>query len=95
MNGEPRELIESTEYSKHLSKLGDPRDVDEALSALTWGISKGAEDFDVIPGFSSLRIAKTDAVKWESKEIPRLIIFFRIEGAQVHLLWIEPEKPES
>jgi hypothetical protein len=92
MNGEPRQLIESKEYTEQLSLIGTPKAVDEAINALTWGISKGAEDFEIVPGLDSIRVAKTDAAKWGNREIPRLIVFFRIEGRQVHLLWIEKDK---
>lgn len=95
MNGVPRQLIESKEFTAQLTRIGEAQAVDEATSALTWGISKCAEDFDVVPGFESIRVAKTDAVQWGKRIIPRLVIFFRIKSSHVDLLWIEEEKENS
>lgn len=85
------EFRESPEFTAQLESLGDVRGCDEALIGLQWGIITDPEDFDIVPGFSKLRVAKTDVFKRRTGNIPRLRIFFVYERHSdiIDLLWIE------
>ena len=88
MAGIPRQLIESTEFTEQLTKLGKAKSVDHALSALTWAISNNAEDYPVVTGLAPLRAAKTNAISW--LKLGPILVIFRIKDAErVDLLWIE------
>jgi hypothetical protein len=84
-----RDLVEHTGFLEQLSSLGDVKFLDNALRGVTWAISVGAEDFDLVPGWSTLRIAKTD--QFDLAGVPALCIYFRIKDEnEVLLYWIEP-----
>lgn len=88
MNGS-REIVEEPEFSEQLCKLGDVKDFDEACTGLFWGLSTDPYDFDLIPGFETLRIAHSDAYERNGRVVPRVSIIFRISKNKVHLLWVE------
>lgn len=85
------EFRESREFTEQLAKLGDAENLDEALRGLQWGIITDPEEFDLVPGFSALRVAKTDEFRRPTGNIPRLRVFFAYERNTdlVELLWIE------
>ena len=85
-----RELVESPDFNAQRTALGDPKRFDELLQALTWGISKRAEDFQVVPGMKEVRMAKTETISWPTKRVPSVRVFFKIlNDNQVEMLWIE------
>ena len=90
-----RTIKESTQYTKQVKLLGGASRLDEALNGVIWAISNNPEVFDLVPGFGSIRIAKTDEKKTESGAIiPRLRVWFRIppnNPHEVELLYIEHE----
>jgi hypothetical protein len=85
----PRNLIESAGYTDGLAAIGDPRVIDNALTALTWALSTNPEAFPVVPGMADIRLAKTDPAI--GTPIPRIRVWFRIDenGQHVHLEHIE------
>ena len=51
-----------------------------------WAIAEGAEDFELVPGWQELRIAKFDVVR----DMPPMRLYFRIKDEkEVILYWIE------
>jgi hypothetical protein len=89
MAGKIRTLIESEEYARAFAKLGDAKRLDEAVNALTWGISIYPAQFPLVNGFKTIRVAKTDAVG----DAPCLIIWFSILNPdEILLRFIEISK---
>ena len=82
---------ESPEFTQQLQLLGDVPGIDEALRGLQWGILTDPEDFDIVPGFSTLRVAKTEVFRRPTGNIPRLRVFFSYprHSEIIELLWIE------
>jgi hypothetical protein len=82
-----RELVESSDYTIQLNRLGDLRRLDDALTGVCWALSTNPEVYEVVRGFKDVRLAKTDPLGG----LPALRIWFRIEpdGYRVTLLYIE------
>jgi hypothetical protein len=92
MAGKIRTLIESKEYVKAFTKIGDAERLDFALVGLTWAIATNPADFELVPGFQNIRLAKTDPVK----DVPRLIIWFSVLSPdEILLRYIEVSKEKS
>lgn len=85
------EFRESPEFTEQFSNLGNLENLDEVLRGLQWGINTDPEEFDLVPGFSELRVAKTDIYHRPNGNIPRLRVFFAYKrnSEVVELLWIE------
>jgi len=81
-----RTLTEFDGFFEQLQTLGDIRFLDRVLSGVTWAISECAEDFDLVPGWQTLRIVKFDVVQ----DMPPMRLYFRIKDEnEVILYWIE------
>ncbi len=90
-------IRENSSFEEALSSLGDVREIDDVLETLMFALSVRPDSFDLIPGFTRLRMAKTDSFVVGGKEIPGLRLTFRIVDDQtVELLWAEqiPEAAE-
>jgi hypothetical protein len=84
--------IEASEvYSHALKDLSDRTDIEDAVSALLWALKNNAEDFPVIPGYKTLRMAKTDSVR----DVPSLHLIFKILGDKVRLEYIETAESDE
>jgi len=89
MAGKIRTLIESEEYAKAFAKLGDAKRLDDAVNALTWGISIYPAEFPLVKPFKTIRLAKTYAVG----DAPCLRIWFSVQTPDTILLrYIEISK---
>lgn len=87
-----RTLSEFDGFFEQLKTLGDIRYLDRVLSGVMWAISESAEDFDLVPGWQTLRIAKFDVVQ----DMPPMRLYFRIKDEnEVILYWIETIDAES
>jgi hypothetical protein len=85
-----RTLVEHPGFTKQLATLGDVRFADRILSGVTWGISTFAEEFDLVPGYHELRIAKTDEFdSTEGSTVPLRIYFKILNDREVLLYWVE------
>jgi hypothetical protein len=80
-----RKIVASDVYSHAASDLSEKYPIEDAVSALLWALKNKAEDYPVIPGYKTLRMAKTDPVR----DIPALHLIFKILGETVRLEYIE------
>lgn len=81
-------IVESATYRSQFETLGNAEFVDAELSSLIWGISTKPEAFEIVPGFSQIRLAKTIGPT-------SLWLLFRIQNDnEVELLWIERDERE-
>ena len=81
-----RTLVPSSIYKRLSSEIASRRELTDALAAVYWALRNKADDYPVMPGYSTLRMAKTDAVR----NIPALYIIFRINcNDEVDLKYIE------
>jgi hypothetical protein len=80
-----RNIVPMGVYTNAAAKISEQHKIDDALAAIWWALSNNAEDFPIIPGFKTLRMAKTDAIR----NIPALHVVFKIIDGEVHLKWIE------
>lgn len=84
-----RTLIESELYSREVARLGDVERLDDALTGVTWAISMMPEEFPILKGIGSLRLAKTERLK-KGKSTVQLRIWFVIRDTHtVELLGID------
>jgi hypothetical protein len=83
------ELCESASYTDALSALGDVRVIDDALTGITWALSKNPEAFPIVQGMVDIRLAKTDPQM--GTPIPRIRVWFRVDldSERVHLEHVE------
>ncbi|MGA8641758.1 hypothetical protein [Candidatus Binatus sp.] len=85
-----RTLVADDAFTAQLSVLGNLPFVDEVIRGVTNGIATFAEAFDLVPGFTTLRIAKTDTFDTIARLLPPLRIYFCIlDQNRVRLMWIE------
>jgi hypothetical protein len=90
-----RTLIENDVYKQNIRQLGGARKLNSILEVLTTSIAERPEVFPIIPGFTHIRMAKTDKVPWKPA-IKRLKIGFRILSEnEVELLWISEFEDEA
>lgn len=75
----------NTSYQEVREKCQDEEELENALVAIWWALSQNAEDFPIVRGYKSLRIAKTDPIR----KVPALRVVFTICDDVVHLKWIE------
>lgn len=75
----------NTSYSVVRSKCEDAKALDDALAAISWALCNNAEDYPLVRGYKSLRVAKTDPIR----RLPPLRVVFTINGDAVNLKWIE------
>jgi hypothetical protein len=81
-----RTLVPSSLYRSLSSQIADRRELDDALAALYWALRNKADDYPIMPGYRTLRMAKTDAVR----DIPALYVIFSIRNDnEVELRYIE------
>jgi hypothetical protein len=88
-----RTIVTCSLYDRLASEIANTDELKDSVSALMWGLQNNAEDFPIIPGYKTLRMAKTDAVRG----IPALRLVFKIgeEDDQVHLKWIEVARTDE
>jgi hypothetical protein len=72
-------------FKSEASKIAEQKEIDGAISAILWALKNNAEDYPVIQGFKTLRMAKTDAIR----NVPELHVVFKILGDKVRLEYIE------
>jgi hypothetical protein len=86
-------LIEEESFKLAVSKLGGAKRIDRALEAYVCALARKPEAYEIVPGWKTLRIAKTNAIELSENSIPPLIVWFRIDDkGNVRLLWIEENK---
>lgn len=91
MAREPFILVETPEYAARRAELAYPR-LDDVLRGVMWALSTNPAAFPIVPGFRDVRVVKTDPIAFgPSAMLPRLRIWFRIDGRQVRLEYIEPD----
>lgn len=83
-------LIETSEYAAKRAEIAHPR-LDDALRGVMWALSNHPTAFSLVPGFEDIRIVKTDPIEFGPSVMPRLRIWFRVEGRRVYLEYIEPD----
>lgn len=86
-----RSLREEQTFKDSVKQLGGAETVDVALSAIIDGLSNRPEGFDPVPGYGSLRIAKTIAItRVDGTVFPALRVWFSIhDETTVSLLYVE------
>lgn len=72
-------------FELEANRIAERSKIESALSSIFWALKNNAEDFPVIPGYTTLRMAKTDAIR----DIPKLHVIFKIMGDKVKLEYIE------
>jgi hypothetical protein len=81
MRSKQRTIVELEIFSEQARQLGfSIRSLDEALSLLTWALSKNPRAFDEVPGMPNCYVAKTE--RWVTSGaivIPALRVFYRVE----------------
>lgn len=83
-------LVEAHLYTESLGKLGNVERLDEALTGLLWAISRRPDDFPVVSGSKTVRVAKSEYLKVDDAERRKLRIFFRIHDVNcVEMLYID------
>lgn len=90
MAREPFTLVETPEYTARRAELAYPR-LDDVLRGVMWALSTNPAAFPIVPGFRDVRVVKTDPIAFGPSMQPRLRIWFRIDGRQVRLEYIEPD----
>lgn len=73
-----RTLEETPEFQEALAQIAEAHHTDEALFILTWAITKGAEDFGIVPGFHNLRVGRTAPYQRGNVFVPSLKVWFSI-----------------
>ncbi|MEO7994175.1 MAG: hypothetical protein ABI743_07225 [bacterium] len=85
-----RSLRESEEFSASATRVPDYDYLEESFDGLTFAIAQAPEAFPVVPGFKTLRVARTYCVEVRGTWVPALRIFFRIaDEAMVDLLELD------
>ena len=81
------EVVESADYSRHRSDVGDCHRVDEALCGVITALSSRPKEYDLVEGMKDVRLAKT--VRY--RDVPALAVWFRVVDTKevVELLMIE------
>lgn len=77
--------FESSRRALLQSLQGLEAQVQMALASIWWGLTNNAEDFDLVPGFKTLRQAQTLALNG----VPALWVVFRIQGEEVNLKFVQ------
>lgn len=72
-------------YNEILGKCQEPKDLKKAMSILFWALTNNADDYPLVTGFNTLRVAKTNQVGG----LAPLRMIFKIKGQEVHLTWLE------
>lgn len=89
MAGKIRTLIESEEYRIAFQKIGDAKRLDDALIGLTEAIAINPADWEIVPGFKTIRLARSASIKG----VPRLRIWFSVQSPdEILLRFIEVAK---
>lgn len=83
-------LVETPEYVARRAEISHPR-LDDALRGVMWALSTHPTAFPLVPGFEDIRVVKTDPIEFGPSMLPRLRIWFRVDGPHVHLEFIEPD----
>ena len=83
-------LVETPEYTARLAEIAYPR-LDDALRGVRWALAINPTAFPLVPGFKDIRVVKTDPLEFGPSVLPRLRIWFCVEGQRVHLEYIEPD----
>jgi len=78
MTGAMYTLRETDLFQAQSIQICEMRYIDEALSILTFLISKNPDEFDDIPGYSPIKMAKSDVFTKDGITVPRLRIWFRV-----------------
>src|SRR5262249_12484859 len=91
-----RTLRETPEFAEHMDALGDIKQIDEALNAVTWALATDPQQFPAIPGTSGLRLARTVSYQRGDVFVPGLKIWFVIlaDGA-VELRMVTRDEPDD
>ena len=81
------EVVESAEYSRCRSDIGDCHRVDDVLCGVMTALSSHPKKYDLVEGMKDVRLAKT--VRY--REIPALAIWFKVNDTKeaVELLMVE------
>lgn len=83
-------LVETPEFARQRAALVHPR-LDHVLRGVMWALSTNPAVFPVVPDFADIRVVKTDPIEFGPSAMPRLRIWFRIDGRRVLLEYIEPD----
>lgn len=87
-----RTLREEDSYRKLKELLGDVERLDEVLDGVLWSIATNAEGWPIVPGFDTVRLAKTDGYG----DTPQLKVWFQIlSDNEASLLGIELDLPDG
>lgn len=90
MSTKRRVLREEKSFSDSAGKLGGSKRVDAALEAILDALTLRPEGFDLVPGWGSIRIAKTVTATQAGEEVPAVRLWFTIVDENVvSLLYVE------
>lgn len=82
-------LIESELYSHQVALLGDIERMDDALTGITWAISRMPEEFQPLRGLGQLRVAKSERLRKGSGFVQLRVWFAIRDTHHVELLGID------
>lgn len=74
-----RNLEHDALYDGQIAQIGDIQRMDEVLRGVHGAIAFNADEFPLVPGTNTLRIAKTKHFAWDGGIIPHLVVWFSIK----------------
>lgn len=94
MDPTERSLVHDPEYEREYSRIERHTTYARVLGGLIHHIAAKPEEFDVVPGFDGVRIAKSDSYQTIDGVIGRMRIWFRIANEnQILMLRLHTEEP--
>lgn len=92
-------IRETASYTDAIEKIGDVKAIDGALESVMWGLYTKPDEFPLVPGFMTVRLAKTSSVlRSDGTVVPGLQVRFRIlpdKDETVELLHVDSDESDS
>lgn len=85
------QLVEAPSFGRAVSICSTVEQIDVALHFIDYALSRNPLGFPLVPGFTSIHLAKTKVIVSSIDIIPAFRLWFRPEARDriVHKLWIE------
>lgn len=98
-NGEPEEwqLVEERAYTDSLRRCGKIEIIERSLFLVDHGLRRNPHSYPLVPGLTSIYMAKTKLRLLEGQIVPALRMWFRPSDAEhmVYKLYVEPCPPQE
>ncbi len=91
-------LIFEEPFATNIVQLvGSVARIEEVLDAVYWALCTNPHAYDLVVPDRPIRLIKTKPYAWAEGEIPKLMIWYRIdeENLQVHLLEVKMQVLEN